>query len=109
MDTTAPTTNAFIWTIPSSMGASNISDHPTATISSGLTATITASGSQAGSTSKWRIGTGPFARIGAGTAVTTSWSMKTPTTPAGTCFTTFTPAPTYTFPILGPDRRIDRK
>ena len=48
----------------------NISERPTDITSNDLTATITASGFPGDSTSRWRIGIGRFARIGAGTAAT---------------------------------------
>src|SRR6266404_4212807 len=95
--TTVPTTSASTLIIPSSTAASNTLDPRFATASNASIATITDSGSPVAPL-KSLPGTGPSARTGAGIAATILSSTKIPTTPAGTCSTTSTPAPTFTSP-----------
>lgn len=86
--TTSPTTSAFTMTIRSNTVILNTLAPTTVTPLLALTVTTIASGSPAASTLKSLLGTGLAPPSGAGIVATTSPSMRTPITRAGTCSTT---------------------
>ncbi len=72
---------------------------PFAIASSASISSITVSGSPAASVLRSLLGTGRSAPIGAGIALMISLCTRIPTTSAGICCTTSTPASTSTLPI----------